>query len=585
MLDPITLTVLQNRLQQVCEEMDIILDRAAFSPIISEGQDRASAIFTADRGHLVAQGASGMPIHIGAMQFAAGTIANKAAEFEPGDIYIINDPYLGGTHLMDVKLIAPVFIGGRLFCLLGSSGHWPDIGGSVPGGFVTRAIEVQQEGLRLSGIRIYKKGEIDPDLLSLIMGNVRVPDQRLGDLKAQVASIRAGQQAIERVVSEYGRETVLQGIDQLLTQSAKLMRQRISEIKPGTYRFEDALDNDGIDNRPLWIRLALTVQAGRLILDFSRSSGFCRGPLNSVISATTAAVFVALKHIYPDIPTNAGCFEPLQIIAPDDTFLNAGYPRPTSGCAAEVSQRVVDVVFGAMSKAIPEKLHGAPFGTSINVAIGGHDPESDRRYIFYFYSGGGAGGWPGGDGISNACTTVGLAKTPPIEVCEQQTPVLFEEYALRPNSSGAGQWRGGLGIQYRMKLLRGESKLSMLGDRATRQPFGVSGGKGAATTQIRLKLKGKRYNPPLLTKDEGIDFVAGDSIEVRTPGGGGFGSPRKRLRELVDMDLARGYLSAAAARAAYGSPSSPNKKAPKGKAIVKRVGKRDARSGSARRKA
>jgi len=570
MLDPITLTVLQNRLQQVCEEMDIILDRAAFSPIISEGQDRASAIFTADKGLLVAQGASGMPIHIGAMQFAAGTIASRANAFEPGDIYMINDPYLGGTHLMDMKLIMPVFIRGQVFCLLGSSGHWPDIGGSVPGGFVTRAIEVQQEGLRLSGVRIYKGGVLDDDLLSLVMSNVRVPEQRLGDLQAQVASLRAGSQALVRVVEEYGRETVAAAIDQLLGQSARLMRQRIKEIRPGTYRFADALDNDGIDDTPLWIRLDLTVKRDRLVFDFSRSSGFCRGPLNSVISATTAAVFVALKHVYPDIPTNAGCFEPLEIIAPDTTFLNAGYPRPTSGCAAEVSQRVVDVVFGAMAKAVPERLHGAPMGTSVNLAIGGYDPAEDRRYIFYFYSGGGAGGWPGGDGISNACTTVGLAKTPPLEVVEQQTPTLFEEYALRPDSAGAGAWRGGLGVRYRVRLLRGEAQLSILGDRSKRGPFGVKGGGEAATTTVEMKLGGKRYVPPLVTKDEHVAFIAGDSITVSTPGGGGYGKPKRRSREAVAADLARGYLTPARARKAYGALARD---------AAEHAGKGDAKSG------
>ena len=571
MIDPITLTVIQNRLQQVCEEMDIILDRAAFSPIISEGQDRASGIFTFDHGLLIAQGSSGMPIHIGAMQFAAGTIAKRADIFEDGDIFIINDPYLGGTHLMDVKLIMPVFIDGDLFCLLGSSGHWPDIGGSVPGGFVTRAEEVQQEGLRISGVRIYKKGQLDDDLLNLILSNVRIPDQRLGDLQAQVSSLRAGQQALKKVVAEYGSTLMLKGINHLLTQSAKLMRQRISEIKPGTYRFEDAMDNDGIEAKPLWIRLDLTVKKDKLILDFSRSSGFCSGPLNSVISATTAAVFVALKHIYPNIPTNAGCFEPIEIIAPDTIFLNASYPRPTSGCASEVSQRVVDVVFGAMAQAIPERLHGAPMGTSLNLTIGGYDPVGKYRYVFYFYSGGGAGGWLGGDGISNACTTVGLAKTPPIEVCEQQMPVLFEEYALRHDSCGAGQWRGGLGVRYRIRLLRGEAKLSLLGDRATRGPFGVQGGGSAAKTDVKLRLKGKAYVPPLITKDEQIKFCEGDTFQAFTPGGGGYGKVKDRDPMKIKEDIKREYITRAYAITEFGfkNPTLLKKK----NATSSRVGK------------
>ncbi|WP_019169987.1 hydantoinase B/oxoprolinase family protein [Pseudaminobacter salicylatoxidans] len=543
MLDPITLTVLHHRLQQITEEMDVILDRAAFSPIISEGQDRASGIFDPVDGKLVAQGATGMPIHIGAMQYAAATIARRRGGHAPGDIYIINDPYKGGTHLMDVKLIMPVFVEGRLFCLLGSSGHWPDIGGAVPGGFVTRAVEVQQEGIRIGGQRICRGGEIEQDLLDLILDNVRVPEQRVGDLKAQIASLRAGEAQIARLLSEHSLDVVEKAIAALRKTSADLMAERIATLKPGRYSFEDALDNDGVEDNPLWIRLDLTVEPNRLVFDFSRSSPPCRGPMNSVISTTASAVFVALKHIYPEIPMNGGCFDPVEVIAPETTFLNVGYPRPVSGCAAEVSQRVVDVVFGAMAQAAPGELTGAPFGSAINVTIGGFDPGQKKRYVFYFYSGGGAGGYQGGDGLSNACSTVGLAKTPPLEVVEQQTPILFERYALREGSAGSGQFRGGLGVEYKLKLMRGEARLSVLGDRAKFQPYGIEGGLPAAGTSIDMEISGASYTPPMLAKDEGIVISSGDTFTCRTPGGGGFGDPARRDPQRVARDLANGFTA------------------------------------------
>jgi N-methylhydantoinase B len=552
MIDAITLTVLQNRFRQIAEDMDTIFDRAAFSPIISEGRDRASGIYTGDDGLLIAQGATGMPIHIGAMQFGVGAVARRAAgTARPGDIFIINDPYLGGTHLMDVKLVMPVFVDGELFCWLGSSGHWPDIGGAVPGGYVTSATEVQQEGLRLGGLRLYREGTPDPDLLQLILDNVRVPAQRLGDLQAQVASLRAGEEELRRVVAEYGVPLLREAIVVLRRQSATLVRDMISRIAPGTYAFEDAMDNDGVIDEPLWIRLKLTVAADRLVFDFGESSAPCRGPMNSVFATTASAVYISFKHLFPEIPMNAGCFEPIDVVAPETTFLNAQYPRPVSGCAAEVSQRIVDVCFGALAKALPERSTGAPVGTSLNVAIGGYDPHEDRRYILYFYTGGGHGGYADGDGISNACTSVGLAKTPPLEVVEQHAPVLFEEYALRQDSAGAGQFRGGLGVQYSLRLLRGEAYIAVLGDRSRKGPFGILGGQDGAPTKVELSLRGERYVPRMRTKDGNIPFAVGDRIAISTPGGGGRGDPAIRARELVDDDTRKGYISAAFARQNY----------------------------------
>jgi N-methylhydantoinase B len=301
----------------------------------------------------------------------------------------------------------------------------------------------------------------------------------------------------------------------------------------------------------LWIRLKLTVESERLVFDFSESSPPCRGPMNSVFATTASAVYISFKHLFPEIPMNAGCFEPIDLIAPETTFLNSKYPRPVSGCAAEVSQRIVDVCFGALAKALPERSTGAPVGTSLNVAIGGYDPLEDRRYILYFYTGGGHGGFADGDGISNACTSVGLAKTPPLEVVEQHAPVLFQEYALRQDSAGAGRTRGGLGVQYSLRLLRGEAYIAVLGDRSRKGPFGILGGEDGASTQVELSLRGERFVPRMRTKDGNIPFAVGDHIAIKTPGGGGRGKPTERSRDLIEEDLRRDYISEGFAKEHY----------------------------------
>jgi N-methylhydantoinase B len=350
---------------------------------------------------------------------------------------------------------------------------------------------------------------------------------------------------------EFGISTLREAIVALRRQSAMLVRDMISRIKPGTYTFEDAMDNDGVEDAPLWIRLKLTVEKERLVFDFSESSPPCRGPMNSVFATTASAAYISFKHLFPEIPMNAGCFEPIEVVAPHTTFLNAEYPRPVSGCAAEVSQRIVDVCFGALAKALPERSTGAPVGTSLNVAIGGYDPVEDRRYILYFYTGGGHGGYAGGDGISNACTSVGLAKTPPLEIVEQHAPVMFEEYALRQDSGGAGEYRGGLGVQYSLRLLSGEAYIAVLGDRSRSGPFGILGGMNGAQTKVELSLRGNRYVPPMRTKDGNISFVAGDRISILTPGGGGRGSAADRADDLVANDVRKGYVSSEFAKVHY----------------------------------
>src|SRR5216684_251141 len=405
-IDPVTLAVIQNGLQQVCNEMDTTFVRAAFSPVIAEGLDRSDGIYHRTTGELIAQGELGLPIFVGTMQFSTRAVIDRAKNLEEGDIFILNDPYLGGTHLMDVKFVKPFFYKGRLFAWLANTGHWPDMGGAVPGGFSANATEVEQEGLRLPPVKLYKEGVLDEEILSIIMSNIRIADQRNG-------------------------EGVVEGaIVELKSRAAQQMRAKIATIPDGIYEGESTVDSDGVDDHPLRIALTLRKEGTELYFDLSGSSPPCRGPMNSVIATTKSSIYLAVKHVFPEVPINAGTFAPLHISDPEGTFLYARYPRPVSGCAAEVSQRIAEAVFAALVKAIPDRLFAAPAGTSGNFALGGWDPKKGRNYVMYLISGGGYGGSAGLDGISNGCSTIGISKTTPLEVIEQLYPVLFEEYAL-----------------------------------------------------------------------------------------------------------------------------------------------------------
>ncbi len=523
-IDPVTLVVVQNGLQQVASEMDLTFERAAFSPVISEGFDRSDGIYARDNGDVIAQGELGLPIFVGVMQFTTRAVIDHvkaAAEPQrPGDIFIVNDPYCGGTHLMDVKMVKPYFYRGELWAYLSNTGHWPDTGGSVPGGFSTRATEVQQEGLRLPPVKLFREGVMQPDILSIILANIRVPEERIGDIKAQVAALTVGEKRLTALLDRYGEATVTACIAELRRRSDLMMRAHIAKIPDGAYSGEAFVDSDGVDPDPLAIRLRLRKDGTDLHFDFSESSGPCRGPLNSVIATTKAAVYLAIKHVFPDVPINAGCFEPLHIADPHGTFLYARYPRPVSGCAAEVSSRIAESVFTTLAQAIPDDLFAAPAGTSGNLTLGGHDPLKERHYIMYVFSG--------------------------------HYPILFERYALRERSGGAGRTRGGFGVDYKIRIRRGEALLSFLMDHGRFGPPGLFGGRDGACNEVVVSRQGGDYVSPHLSKDEDIRVVAGDAIAVGTPGGGGYGDPWQREPALVARDVTRGYFTAADARRDYG---------------------------------
>lgn len=556
-LDPITLTVIQSGLQQVCDEMDLSFSRAAFSPVIAEANDRSDGIYAAEDGSLIAQGSQGLPVFVGVMQYSTATLIEMIRDGrviapKPGDIYIVNDPYLGGTHLMDVRFAMPVWRNGEIFCWLSNTGHWPDTGGAVPGGFSASATAVEQEGLRLPPVRLFKGGELDPEIYAIICSNIRVADQRIGDVKAQAAALYVGEARLTRLLDRYGDDTVREAIGELRRRAAEQMRAQVARIAPGTYRSVAYIDSDGVVNEPLEIRLAITADGERLTFDFAGSSPPCQGPMNSVLATTHSSVYLAMRHIFPDVPISAGAFEPLDIRRPEGMFLDAQYPRPVSGCAAEVSQRIAEAVFAALVEALPDRVTAAPAGSSGNFALGGEVPETGQSYVMYQISGGGYGGYAGGDGISNGCSTIGISKAPPVEIMEQQFPVLYHRYALREGSGGAGAHRGGFGLDYEVEILKGQARASFVMDHGRFGPQGALGGGDGAVNEVEVTRGGDSFVPEHLSKAQDISLAAGDRVRVRTPGGGGYGDPAERDPALVAEDVRLGRYSAAEARALFG---------------------------------
>lgn len=552
-IDPLTLSVVRGSLEQITEEMDLTLKRTAFSPVISEGNDLANGFYARESGEVIVQGKWGLAIFIGIMQFTCAHVIAEAHRrgVEPGDVFLVNDPYAGGTHLMDVGMVKPFYYRGEHLLWMANRGHWPDMGGMVPGGFAAKSTEVYQEGLRIPPVKLFKRGELDEDVLRILMTNIRVAEERAGDLQAHLAAFAVGERRLTRLLERYGRDTVLACMAELKGRSEQQMRSYLAEIPDGTYTYEDFLDSDGVVNEPLRIHLALSIRGSEAHLDFSGSSPPCRGPMNSVISTTRSACYLGFKHMFPDIPVNAGCFAPLHIHAPETTFLNAVPPRPVAGCAAEVSQRIADVVMGALGRAAPERSQAGIFGTVNNCSLGGTDPERGP-YVAYMFNGGGYGAFKGGDGLNYGSPVISVARSQPAELYEQRYPFRIRRFALRSGSGGAGQWRGGLGAEIELEFTGEEGSLAFIAERGRFGPKGWAGGGEGACTVLEVLDGEARYVPEHLTKDAGIPLRPGTRFRQLTPGGGGFGDPLARDPEAVAADLRNEYITPQQARDTYG---------------------------------
>lgn len=587
MIDAVTLAVLNGRLEQIADEMDATLFRSAFNPIIAEAHDAGHGLYDKDNGETLVQGKSGLPIFVGAMSFAVKAVIDKSAKSEDGppadgDVFVFNDPYDGGTHLNDFKLVRPFFRNGRLFCYLASVGHWHDVGGNVPGNYNPVATESFQEGMLIPPVKLYDGGKFRSDILDILQANSRLPNSVYGDVNGQVNALELGARRLNDLLDEYGDELVLEAMRDLRARAVKLMRANIAGIPSGTYRYEDFLDNDGIVDAPLRIALDLTVKGGQMTLDFSRSSPACLGPVNIARSTAIASCYVALKHVFPDVPANAGVLDPIRFVIPDTSLLSVKAPRPVGGYT-ETILRIIDVLFGALAKAAPEKVNGMAYGTINALSIAGYRKDAqgrDARWVMFSFFGGGHGGHPGGDGLNHGNAPISTATIPPVEILEAAYPVLFRQWALRPDSAGAGQYRGGLGAIYEIELLEKSADVFLFGERGKFAPSGVLGGRPAAMNRFRYQNKGRWLAPPFVSKMVGIKLKRGERVRLETPGGGGYGDARKRSPEAIAEDIRLGYITPAAAAKDYGSQrgrrAAKPAKAAQGRAAQGKVAKKKA---------
>ncbi|MFN0318027.1 MAG: hydantoinase B/oxoprolinase family protein [Burkholderiales bacterium] len=552
-IDPVTLAVVRGSLEQIADEMDLHLIHAAISPIISETNDCAHGVFHPHTGETVAQGRYGLPVFLANMQFTTQNVVKLAQAqggFQKGDLWILNDPYIGGTHLQDVQLVAPYFVGEKLVALFASTGHWMDIGGSVPGGWAPKATDIHQEGMLIPPVKLYDRGKLNEPLVQMFKANVRLPVQIAGDLAAMTNVFTIAQRGLDRLVERYGVERLEACIEEMMERSEREMRSYIEEIPDGVYRFDDALDNDGIIDQPLKLALTLTVQGSDLTFDFTGTAASARGPVNMSRNTTLSACYVAMKHIFPEVPVNGGAFRPARFIIPERTLCSAEYPTPVGGYL-EILGRVIDVVFGALAQAIPDRVPASDFGTVGVCTIGGTHPETGNFYVGVFPYPGGYGASRVSDGLVNGNPPLSMANFMSLEMSEHRYPVRFDFFRMREDTGGAGWHRGGCGTEYRFTVWS-NCVTSVLGDRVDTKPFGIAGGGEAAPNKVLIHTGGKAWTPEFRSKIEKEPLQPGDGVQAGSPGGGGYGNALERDLAEVERDLNLGYISRTTAERDYG---------------------------------
>ena len=559
-LDPVLLAVINGRLEQIADEMDATLFRSAFNPIIAEAHDASHGIYHAQTGATLVQGSNGLPVFVGSMAGAVRlAIATMSSDSErrggradvdgavesgavhDGDVYCFNDPYEGGTHLNDLKMIRPFFRGGRIWCHLASVGHFTDVGGNVPGNYNPAARDIQQEGTLIPPVLIRRAGETDERVVDLVCSISRQPVNAYGDMQAQLNALDLGARRLGELLDEYGDDVVHEALDELTRRAATLMRSSVDKLPDGVYRAVDYLDNDGSSADLVEVALTMTVDGDRLRLDFSGTSGAVTGPINISHSTAVAACYVGLKHVFRDVPANFGCLEPVDIVIPAGSLLAATRPRPVGGYT-ETILRVMDLIFRCVAEADPTASNGCSYGTINALSLAGQRADGSPWVMFTFY-GGGLGGSPVSDGLNHGNAPLSTATIPPVEILEAQYPVRFRRWSLRPDSGGDGKFRGGLGASYEIELLAESAEAFTFGDRAWRPPLGVAGGGAAATNEVSFVVADDVVEPELGAKVLGVKMTRGDRVRIESPGGGGYGSPSERDAAAVERDRRLGYVT------------------------------------------
>ena len=538
-VDKVTIEVIRHYLEYTAEEMGIVLRNSAYSPNIKERMDHSCAIFDA-KGQMIAQ-AEHIPVHLGAMPLAVKSMLETFSDnLYPGDMIIFNDPYRGGTHLPDVTLIAPIFYENEIVGFVANRAHYSDIGGKTPGSMPGDAREIFEEGLIIPPVKLVSKGEIVKDVLRIILANTRTPRIRKGDIYAQIAANIRGIRRIHKLLEKYGVNEFHTAVEEILNYSERRMRKEISKLPSGEFTGEDFLDDDGVEDRPIRIFVTVKIRGDEIEFDFTGTDHQVKGSINAPLAVTLSCSYYVLRAVTdPTIPANEGAYRPLKVIAPEGTVVNAKPPAAVAGGNVETSQRIVDALLKAFAKIVPERIPAASQGTMNNIAIGGIDPRTGKPFTFYETIGGGFGGRRGLDGVDGVHSHMTNTMNTPIEEIERRYPIMILKYALRPNSGGLGQWRGGLGIERIYKILA-PATLSLLGDRHKFPPWGLNNGEPGAPGEYILIRKGRKIK---LRSKQIINVDAGDIIIIRTPGGGGYGDPSKRSKEMITDDIIDGKIT------------------------------------------
>jgi N-methylhydantoinase B len=549
-LDPITVDVVRYKLDGIAGEMQSTLLRSSFSPIVREGLDASASLFALD-GTTLAQSCS-IPIHLATLIPAVAKIIETfpVPTMQDGDTYVLNDPYLGGTHLPDIAVVQPVFHRGQPIALSAAMTHHQDVGGMSAGSVPTNATEIFQEGLRIPPLKLREAGVYNDTLVALLRQNVRIPDTVMGDLNAQIAACTVGARRLAELAQRFGHNQLSAIFDELLARSERLTRDALRQIPSGTYRYVDYLDNDGIElGKPIRIEVSATVGDGEIEFDFTGTSAQVRGPMNCVPSGSLAAACWAVRALTdPMIPTNGGCFRPIKLKLPKGTIVNPEEPAPVNARTSTI-KRIAGTMVGALAPVLPEKVPAAAAGELLVLAFGGKRPDGERFVVGELIAGG-SGGGPDRDGVDVIETDATNCMNLPAEALEMEAPIRLHRVALRTDSGGAGTWRGGLGVVREYEILAngngGEISFSHRGERHFSSASGLAGGApGASAHSVIRRADGSEETIPskIVTT-----LRAGDRLTVETAGGGGYGNPNARPVERNGEDVANGKISAAFAR-------------------------------------
>jgi len=517
--DPIELEIFKNIFTSITEEMAAVLQRTALSPNIKERKDFSCALFTR-LGETFAQG-SHIPVHLGAMPLSVQA-ALRSVEFAPGDVVILNDPYKGGTHLPDITCIQPYFVGQNLCFFVANRAHHSDVGGITPGS-MPLATEIFQEGIIIPPLKLYNRGRLNDEVLNLLLANVRTPEERRGDILAQVAANARGAKRLNEMIQRYGLEKLTTYADQVQDYTERILRETIKKIPDGIYRFEDYLDDDGVSRTPVKIAVTLTVKGEEVWVDFSGSSSQVEGSVNANFAVTCSAVLYVFRSLVEeDIPFNTGMMQPIKIIAPEGSVVNAVFPSALAGGNVETSQRIVDVLLGALAQALPGKIPAASQGTMNNVAFGGFNPRTKSNFAYYETIGGGMGASSEVPGLSGVHCHMTNSLNTPIEALENYLPIKITRYSFRKNSGGQGKNPGGNGLIREYQFLV-PANLTIISERRKFQPYGLAGGK-PGKKGLNLLIKGQKKQ--IVGSKVNLKVAARDILRIETPGGGGYGKVR-----------------------------------------------------------